>query len=829
MDNVSTIWLPSIMVMFVLLCLFHDVELSCMPTIPCFSPPINVAKLPSYKLSINSTCGTPPEFFCVGRDCSFRCDASNNKTRHPARDILDAYESVTYWKSANFDEPVFLQFDFKNKLILHQITITFQFELPSALYIQRSQDFSQSYTTLAYFAGHCNHVFGMKESLNYKKLDVLCYVINPGPIQRQISYAPRRDDYVATEILKGSFVRDYYLASNIRIVLQEFSKPVSYNHLRGSGHKYYFAIRDIDIQASCYCNGMSSQCSPRDHGTCICHKQTEGQHCERCLPSHNNKEWQFGQACEACDCNNLATKCVYDQFKKHGVCKNCQLNTMGDHCELCPIGFYGNKSTAASKQNTCVACKCYGAGVLVGSKRCNPHSGKCYCRPNVSGFLCDRCKDGFYGLTAASCGKCLPCACKRSGSSSLVCDKVSGICPCKLGFTGRTCSKCIDGYFGYPMYNPAECRDCSCRPSGAVSMLCDATGQCQCRTNYYGVKCEQIKIGFYSASVNQLSFSSTDAVITSPVPPAHLSLNIKDSGGNTFGVLGYSVGLGGYLIPDDTQLKFNVNTPAPTLYDVYLQYITSYDFKDVVINITLKSVYKNYACDKNNVKVSSTSYTLKTNIHASSESTQLGSHCLVKGAYDIFINFPPECAGLSSNSAKIFIISLLLLPDYKHAPRFISANTHIQTHIMQYYLLASSYQLWPTKESRGAKYLSYIYGSYYNNAFECGCNNMGTINPHVCNIYGGQCNCKKNIYGRICHRCLPEYYNFLSGLGCDACDCDVYGSHAKACSYSTGQCRCKPNVIGRNCNKCKPNFYGITSGNGCKPVQLYTLYNNVTV
>ena len=43
---------------------------------------------------------------------------------------------------------------------------------------------------------------------------------------------------------------------------------------------------------------------------------------------------------------------------------------------------------------------------------------------------------------------------------------------------------------------------------------------------------------------------------------------------------------------------------------------------------------------------------------------------------------------------------------------------------------------------------------------------MGTINPSVCNTYGGQCNCKQNIYGRTCASCLPEHYNFTSGLGC---------------------------------------------------------------
>ena len=53
-----------------------------------------------------------------------------------------------------------------------------------------------------------------------------------------------------------------------------------------------------------------------------------------------------------------------------------------------------------------------------------------------------------------------------------------------------------------------------------------------------------------------------------------------------------------------------------------------------------------------------------------------------------------------------------------------------------------------------------------SNLSACSCDAVGTINPAVCNTYGGQCNCKQNIYGRTCSSCLPDHYNFTSGLGC---------------------------------------------------------------
>ena len=78
----------------------------------------------------------------------------------------------------------------------------------------------------------------------------------------QISYVPRRDDYIATEVLKNGPVRDYFLTTNIRTVLNKFFMPSEFDRSVADPRKFYFAIRDIDIQASCVCNGMSNQCSP---------------------------------------------------------------------------------------------------------------------------------------------------------------------------------------------------------------------------------------------------------------------------------------------------------------------------------------------------------------------------------------------------------------------------------------------------------------------------------------------------------------------------------------------------------------------------------------
>lgn len=158
-------------------------------------------------------------------------------------------------------------------------------------------------------------------------------------------------------------------------------------------------------------------------------------------------------------------------------------------------------------------------GVLFGSSVCNAVTGVCFCKSNVQGATCNVCKDGYFGLSRTILNGCSACACYAFGTvgGTVVCNKMSGLCPCKAGFTGRTCSNCKTGYYGFPVSNPTECRQCGCSPSGSLDGNCDTSGQCNCAARYYGRQCEQVVTGWFSASVNQMIYSASLAVITSPV------------------------------------------------------------------------------------------------------------------------------------------------------------------------------------------------------------------------------------------------------------------------------------------------------------------------
>ena len=166
-----------------------------------------------------------------------------------------------------------------------------------------------------------------------------------------------------------------------------------------------------------------------------------------------------------------------------------------------------------------LACNCETAGVPFGSEICDRFSGKCICKVNVEGEQCNVCKDEYYGLSGADLSGCKPCECSLVATIARnnVCDKTSGQCLCKEGFTGRKCSTCMEGFYGYPPSAPTECKECNCNPSGSLNMNCDQSGQCFCRDRYYNRGCSSIQIGYFSASVWQLWFSSVSAVVSSSV------------------------------------------------------------------------------------------------------------------------------------------------------------------------------------------------------------------------------------------------------------------------------------------------------------------------
>ena len=111
-------------------------------------------------------------------------------------------------------------------------------------------------------------------------------------------------------------------------------------------------------------------------------------------------------------------------------------------------------------------CNCNKAGTNNETLGCDDN-GACHCRCSIGGLKCDQCLD--YHFKFPDCEEnckylkksisrflkfliqsSIDCACDPDGSTSLVCDKSDGQCPCKANVTGRRCNVCEDGFKNYP-------------------------------------------------------------------------------------------------------------------------------------------------------------------------------------------------------------------------------------------------------------------------------------------------------------------------------------------------------------------------------------------
>jgi laminin, beta 1 len=91
---------------------------------------------------------------------------------------------------------------------------------------------------------------------------------------------------------------------------------------------------------------------------------------------------------------------------------------------------------------------------------------------------------------------------------------------------------------------------------------------------------------------------------------------------------------------------------------------------------------------------------------------------------------------------------------------------------------------------------------------ECSCNLLGTVDNLGCNLYTGECTCKRNVMGRDCNQCMPETYGLSESKdGCTLCDCDPGGSYDNNCDVVTGKCKCRSHMQGRRCDEPNQNHF----------------------
>ncbi|KFQ92965.1 Laminin subunit gamma-3, partial [Nipponia nippon] len=444
-----------------------------------------------------NTCGSPPEDYCLqmgARHASalcHRCDATDPQRHHNASFLTDFHsqEESTWWQSQSMAFGI--QHPNSVNITLHlgkayeitYVRLKFHTSRPESFAIYKRSRAEGPWVPFQYYSASCEKTYGKRQR----------HYLRPGE-DEQVAFctdefsdiSPLSGGNVAFSTLEGRPSAYNFDGSP---ALQEWVTVtdllISLNRLNTFGddifkdpkvlQSYYYAISDFSVGGSCQRDGGADvgqrhQWHPLGAARglcCMCPSQAGGIDCERCQPFYQDRPWARGTAeaaneCLPCNCSGRSEECFYDwelyrRSGHGGHCRNCRDNTAGPHCERCRQNHHRWEPRAA-----CQPCHCHPAGlagVPAGSlqPQCDS-SGTCLCKANVTGWKCERCKDGYHSLSE---GGCRPCACDPAGSVG-TCDPNTGHCTCKERVEGHLCNRCQPGWFNLQPHNPAGCTSCFC-------------------------------------------------------------------------------------------------------------------------------------------------------------------------------------------------------------------------------------------------------------------------------------------------------------------------------------------------------------------------------
>ncbi|KAL7986244.1 hypothetical protein Chor_011410 [Crotalus horridus] len=267
--------------------------------------------------------------------------------------------------------------------------------------VERSADFGRTWQVYRYFAYDCAASFPTASLGPLRRVDDVIYLLK-------------------VTNLRMNLTRLHTLGDNLLDSRREIKE------------KYYFAVYEMV------------------HGRCVCKHNTKGLNCELCKDFYHDLPWRPAEgrrtnACKKCNCNEHSHRCHFDMAvylatgNVHGgVCDDCQHNTMGHHCQFCKPFYYKDPTKDIRDPGMCRACDCDPEGTLDGGV-CDTHddpmlgliAGQCRCKEHVEGPRCDRCKSGFFGLSAEN-----PQGCQQTGQ-----------CRCRSHIVGRQCNQVQTGYY----------------------------------------------------------------------------------------------------------------------------------------------------------------------------------------------------------------------------------------------------------------------------------------------------------------------------------------------------------------------------------------------
>lgn len=204
----------------------------------------------------------------------------------------------------------------------------------------------------------------------------------------------------------------------------------------------------------------------------FCPQPFAGPHCEQCERGHymvvhfKNKlarkfKRDFLLECKTCDCNG-------QPCDQRGKCL-CANSTQGDRCERCNVGYFGNplqgiqcKQCSGQQSPYCSPCADghhlpggldYNLAIFNGNLPDADSTNTANATPpTASGAVVSSSVDPTASNLKISSefrayrAKCVPCGCSKRGSFNETCDQFTGQCHCKENHSGSKCDRCRPGF-----------------------------------------------------------------------------------------------------------------------------------------------------------------------------------------------------------------------------------------------------------------------------------------------------------------------------------------------------------------------------------------------
>ncbi|XP_041578157.1 laminin subunit beta-4 [Vulpes lagopus] len=453
------------------------------------------------QLTASSTCGLDrAQKYCIlgyleGEQKCFVCDSRfpydpyTQSRSHTIENVITSFEperEKKWWQSENGVDHVSIRLDLEALFQFSHLILTFKTFRPAAMLVERSADYGHTWKVLKYFAKDCAASFPNITSGQAQGVgDLVCD-------SKYSDIEPSTGGEVVLKVLDPSFDIENPYSPDIQELVTLTNLRINFTKLHTLGDTL-LGRREEDALENYYyaVHAMVVR------GSCFCNG-----HASECDPVQEARGDVFSPP-----------------GMVHGRCV-CQHNTDGPNCERCKDFFQDApwRPGAGPQDSTCRAC------------RCNSHSDRCHfdmtaylssggrsggvceaCRHNTEGQHCDRCRPLFYRdpLKAMSDPyACIPCECDPDGTlsggmcvshSDPALGAVAGQCLCKENVEGAKCDQCKPNHHTLSATDPMGCQPCNCHPSGSAPLpACDVdTGQCLCQPFATGPRCEECAVGYW--------------------------------------------------------------------------------------------------------------------------------------------------------------------------------------------------------------------------------------------------------------------------------------------------------------------------------------------